>query len=228
MPLPLPVRSLAIALAVMIPTFAPAQEKSPWDSHFTARSNIIRFQAKTSGLWQTLLVGDSNTESFWWNEAGACKIVNAGLAGARVSDVADRLEFIVGVTRPSVAHIMLGTNDVPLVGKIDGYEAKLETDFKRVIRAFHRNETAIYLWLIPPVGKNFADPESVNVINEIIKRVAKTEKVALESQWSTNLHGRADALFDDDVHLTAKANQERMSRIREIGEQSKVRCIPPA
>lgn len=82
-------------------------------------------------------LGDSNTEGMWWNYVCATTgwVVNGGIGGIGVKGLKDNIAGIIAQAQPSVATLMVGTNDANagLVGTPD--DLAWETNYTALVDA---------------------------------------------------------------------------------------------
>lgn len=219
-------RLLVLFAVLAVP--ATAREQNPWKPHFGARLGVIFSHAATAGVGRVVLLGDSNTEGFWWNIVGNCRVVNAGFGGARIADIADKAEWVATTTAPAIVHVMVGTNN--LDRKVPEEERATEgDDLRRIIAPFRARGAQVMVWEIPPTSPDFAQNSERERINGVIRRAVKDTGVRLESAWASglaNADGSAGAgvVFSDGVHLTAASQAKRYARIDEINRSMAVKC----
>lgn len=204
--------------------------------HFESRMMTIATNTWTVGQGAILLLGDSNTEMVRPIEIDGCQIINAGFGGARISDIAKRADGLAKLTRPSIVHIMVGTNDASADLKDATSEDKeiesaardewadMATNLGKIIDTFTAAGTRVVIWGMPPTGPAFGKLDDFAYVSKIIENVAREKKVRLELEWDREMIG-ADGyakpgwLIGDDVHLTPNGQQVRVSRIAEIDKE---------
>jgi len=180
---------------------------SEWEAHFAARMGVLNMHVQTAGTGKTLLLGDSNTEAFWWNTAGVCVVVNAGLGGATIRDVAERAADIADITRPRLVHVMIGTNNVFQTPSHPQWPT-MKQDLTRIVDAFWSRGINVVLWPIPPVAGHATQRAGVN---EAIWAVSTEKGVMIDWWWPETL--TLNSLLLDGVHLTHVAQASRRARI---------------
>lgn len=217
-----------IALLLALATPVAANQPNAWAPHFEARLGAIFAHAATAGVGHVVVLGDSNTEGFWWNMIGNCRVVNAGFGGARIADIAGKAEWVASTTAPAVVHIMAGTNNLYLKDG-DAERSTEAADLLRTIEPFKAKGAKVVLWEIPPTSREFAPVSERERVNAIIRQVAKDSGALLESAWAAslaNVDGAAAAgtVFIDGVHITAAGQSKRFARIEEINRSLGVKC----
>lgn len=211
----------------------------PWQAHFDARLAIISAQVELLGTGDMMVLGDSNTEMFWWNTNAGCQIINAGFAGARTADIAAVANNLAATTLPKVVHIMLGTNDVYLLTTDPEWPA-LYANLTAVVTAFKSRGAKVVLWPIPPMSSAYLDPYGGNAkrdaINAVIAQVAVDQGVYWDWWWPQQItsgggssgYAVSGALQSDGVHLSAASQISRYYRMETwksyIQSQTGVTC----
>lgn len=176
-----------------------------WTAHFEARLGMLPLYTATAGTGQTVLVGDSNTEAFWWSMVAGCRIINAGMGGATVHDVAQRASLIAAITRPRIVHVMVGTNDM-LSADVPDIVASAE----QIIKAFRAVGALVVLWPVPPTAMPFSDrTDRRDGINDAL--LAAANSLGAFWDWWWPLQGVP--LQADGVHFSAQAQASRYYRI---------------
>lgn len=186
-----------------------------WSAHIKARVAVVAQHSGMIGSGKTLLLGDSNTEMFWWNSVNGCQLVNAGIGGARVHDIAAVANYFASVTRPKILHLMIGTNDVHDIS------LTLDDDLQSIFDAFNSVGTKIIVWPVPPFASKFGSRQSLLnrfEINEKLRRLALSNGAAFDWWWPAQfeqLDGFSSdgVLLSDGVHFTRKMQVSRYYRV---------------
>ncbi|WP_034161510.1 SGNH/GDSL hydrolase family protein [Sphingomonas sp. ERG5] len=114
-----------------------AQVPSELSTYVLGRSFVLAEQARNAPAGMTLIVGDSIVERAFHREACGATVFNAGISGARLSDLAPVAATLSSILTPSRIILAIGTNDaaagrvVPTSRWIEDYEkllAKLPAD----------------------------------------------------------------------------------------------------
>lgn len=176
-------RIILIALLCFVANRAVAQTESPWEPHWQARDGIIGFQRMIATPTSTVIVGDSITESFWWNLLGECRVVNYGYGGAKAEDVARHLAISLPGGAPSYAIVMIGTNDAKIPvpeGASDSYATSLQ----RIIDMLKAARSTVILASVPPIEQNKSlsdqrDQSFINQLNGVIAAKASAQGLKL-------------------------------------------------
>lgn len=182
--------------------------------HIDARIGIIQLHTQTVGTGSTVLVGDSNTEGFWWTTIGPCNIINAGVGGANLHDVAQHANEIAAITLPKHVHIMLGSND--LYGPLNA--AQVRADIATTIRAFKSRGAQVIWWPVPPFAEGWMGINSVRLeFNAIAMEVSGYNGVWYDWYFPTTIGGDgyapAATMTPDKVHFSRATQVARWYRI---------------
>lgn len=202
------IRALLFLLALL-----PLPVTAQWEAHFTARMGILNLQAPLLGQGRVLLVGDSNTEAFWWSTVGSCNVLNAGMGGATSFDIATRAPAMAGLTKPSLVHVMIGTND--LLAAIP--PATIANYVGQIIAAFKAVGAKVVVWPIPPLAG-----VDVTAANQALATVANTNGAYWDWWWPTQL--TAANFVSDGIHLAPSGQISRYYRIETWRQYLGVAC----
>lgn len=190
----------------------------------------------TVGQGAILLLGDSNTEMVRPVTIDGCQIINAGFGGARIADIAARAAKLAQLTKPSIVHIMIGTNDARADLKDASSEDKeveaaaeaewadMPVNLGKIIDPFTAAGSQVVVWGLPPTGPTFGHLDDFAYVSKLIEDVAREKNVRIETGWDMEMIGpdgyaKPGWLIGDDVHLTPNAQQVRVSRIAEIDKE---------
>ncbi len=206
---------LLFALFVCSPAFS----DSYWGPHWQSRDATVSSNVSLLGQGDVVLLGDSNTEMFWWNQNAGCQLVNAGYGGARVSDLVPRALWLAPLARPKLVHIMLGTNDLPYADAT--HLSQLTADLRNIIQQFKAVGSHVVVWPIPPVAADYPAAANRDVINNAVQVAAGAEGVNWDWWWPRQITtGGAEsgpaapgALIGDGVHLSSSSQTSRYYRL---------------
>lgn len=186
---------------------------------------VIDISIGIAGWGQTVLFGDSNTEMFWWNEAGACKVVNAGFGGATAAELVQKAPWVAESAKPRLVHIMIGTNDMERGTPLSDFT----DDLTRIVQTFKAAKAAVVLWEIPPTAASRPNGDRRTDMSKTIRDIAMKTGADLDSVFSIKLTG-ADGyalpgtLLPDGVHLSVPSQQLRKDRIDEWSRTTGITC----
>lgn len=173
-----------------------------WEPHFNARMGMIALEAPLLGPGRMVLVGDSNTESFWWSTINGCNIFNTGIGGAASGDIAARAQFISDTLKPKIVQLMIGNNDV--VQNVP--PATTEANIKTTIQIFQTGGAKVVVWLATPmVGRD------TTAWNQAIANAANSTGAQYDWWWVTTLGQQHFA--SDGIHLSPQGQISRYYRI---------------
>ena len=197
-----------------------AQATEVWAPHWTARVSTIGHHASAAGTNGVLLYGDSNTEGFWWNKTAGCSIINAGMGGARIKQLAENAAYVATTTRPAIVHIMIGTNNIEMDTSSAEWAA-MPADLHTIVQAFKAVNAVVVLWPVPPVNAALSAsmPNSSRLaINAVIQSEAWASStfwdwwVTLQYEDSSG-YAIAGANLPDGVHFSASTQLARRNRL---------------
>jgi len=198
-----------------------------WGPHFEARASMVAYHAANLGAGKMLLIGDSNTEAFWWNNLSGCSAINAGMGGARIRDISTRAAAIAAVTQPKHVHLMIGTNNVTLPA---GHAelATMQADIESIIAAFQAYGGLVVVWPVAPFSPLWSTDNSRR---DQINAAALAAAIARGAYWDwywpntitiygstnngqvTSGHAVTGALVSDGVHFSASTQVSRYYHI---------------
>ncbi|MEZ2131534.1 MULTISPECIES: SGNH/GDSL hydrolase family protein [unclassified Sinorhizobium] len=192
-----------------------------YNQSFKNRALAISIQAWGLPPGGVVLFGDSNTEIFRSSEVGGCQILNAGFAGARISDLAERASWLANLAKPSIVHVMVGTNNMRTPAGSD------ESDLRRIAKSFPN--ARVVLWAVPPIGPQFSTTFERDRINSLISHVAAECGALFVGDWAAGMIGddgyaKAGWLVGDDVHLTMNGQSARAERIGKLDREQGAAC----
>lgn len=177
-------------------------------------ANLCRYKADSAAISQgprprVVFMGDSITEGWSVGDASlfAAGVVNRGIGGQTSPQMLLRFYQDVIALRPSVVHIMAGTNDLAANTGPSSPE-----DYKNNIRAMvdlaQANKIKVILASIPPADRFMWRPdlqpaEQVRQLNDWLRQFAKERKLVFAdyyTQLATPDGAMIPALGNDGVH----------------------------
>lgn len=105
-------RLILSLLALSVLWAAPASAQWTW--HIDGRIGAMAANARVLGPGQALLLGDSITEGFWWNQVCGGRQINGGIGWAGAVTLLPRVGEILSATQPAVVTVLLGINDATI------------------------------------------------------------------------------------------------------------------
>ena len=198
-----------------------------WEPHFNARASMVAYHTEIIGEGKNLLIGDSNTEAFWWNILSGYNTINAGMGGARIRDIANRANAIAQIAKPKHIHLMIGTNNVTLQEN-DEELSTMQEDVETIIGAFQQYGGKVVVWPVPP----FTCVWNTNIsrrdhINQALQTAATNTNAFWDWYWpntftvngSTNNgqvssgYATSNSLSTDGVHFSDEVQISRYYRL---------------
>jgi lysophospholipase L1-like esterase len=215
-----------LALVCLLP--APLRAQSFWDSHFLARMGVIASHVDLLGVNRILLLGDSNTEMFWWGHNDGCNLVNAGFGGARIADIAARADALAALTMPRLVHVMIGTNNL-VIDQASAEWSQMHSHLIAIATAFKSRGAVVVMWPVPPTAASFASVASRTAVNQAIASAANLSGSLWDWWWPETIAGgdgfaAIGALNGDGVHLSAASQISRYWRIATWRQYLGVNC----
>lgn len=226
------VSRFAAACLSMVLLALPARG-NPWQPHFDARSAILSHQNALLGTGDVVLYGDSNTEAFWWNTVGNCHLVNAGFGGARVRDLAIMAPQIAAMTKPKLAHIMVGTNNIDngfmASAAYAAERATIAGDMQTIINSFKAQGAKVVVWPVPPAAASFGSSAERDALNAAFFPLTSVPNNVLWDWWWPNTFTNAapatpgvvasgaptaGSMLSDGVHLSPSIQASRLARLQ--------------
>lgn len=204
-----------------------AQAQNYWEPHFEARSSMVAYHAATLGVGKTLVIGDSNTEAFWWNNLSGCPAINAGMGGARIRDISTRAAALASFTQPKHVHLMIGTNNVTL-GAGHAELATMQSDVEAIIAAFQAYGAQVVVWPMAPFALNWSTNNARrDQINAALQAAAAARGAYWDWYWPNTItvngatnggqvtsgYAVSGALVSDGVHFSSSTQFSRYYRI---------------
>jgi hypothetical protein len=168
-------------------------------SYNPATTNLAESHPELLGTWQLYhnTLNGAGQNSFSWIGPGAW-------GGYSTANVIAALGSVIATSDPSVALIMIGTNELP-GGDTAGFTARLT----QVVQTLVSQGIVPILSTVPPYqgyGGIFAN--AVPPINQVIANVAATERVPLWNFWRVTQTLPFQGIYQDpyDIHLTISPN----------------------
>lgn len=221
-------KSVLAGLLLLLPCSAIAEE-SYWEPHFQSRNVTIAAQVALLGTGDIMLLGDSNTEMFWWN-INSCNILNAGFGGARIRHIAERSQALAALARPKIVHIMIGTNNLATKYREtpDGMAEwnSMQADITTIVEAFQSVGAIVVLWPVPPFENGNGNLAERAAINTLLNSVRTAKNTYWDWWWPNTItqgpnvagfvtsgYAVSGALLGDGVHLSPSSQISRFYRL---------------
>lgn len=116
-------KSVICALLSLLSLCSVAWPQAADPLHWPTRNYISVLQQTALGTGQILLLGDSITEEFWWNQLAGHFVVNAGHGGAGIDDAVATANALLPVVKPHITAVMIGINDCQAAAPTTNYAA---------------------------------------------------------------------------------------------------------
>lgn len=223
-------RALFLTFALLL---FPLAVRAQQPGHFDVRMAIVDIHVAQTGYNRTLLLGDSNTEAFYWVEFNndACLVVNAGFGGARIQQIAERAPQIFASSRPRVAHVMVGTNNLYL-SQTSSEWALMPAHLHAIAEAAAPYGTKLIWWPVPPMSQAGAPADYLAkraALNAMIQAEAGASGGLLDWWWhqqitDANGYAVAGSMRGDGVHFSATTQSSRHARLGVWAQQPGVGC----
>lgn len=142
--------------------------------HWPTRISVASIEVGSIGTGQVMLAGDSITESFWWNQFGDKRVLNAGQGGAGIDEVTATVQALLPVARPSVVVLMVGINDCRRGSEAD--PTIWGSKYLSLLQAIHAGGAVPVALSILPVENDPAKPLGTAYFNPTCYQ-------QLNSQW---------------------------------------------
>lgn len=157
----------------------------PTVDHWQARLAIVTLQAPQIGSGCVLRYGDSLQEemsmpTFQLLSGGCGTIINAGMMGARLSDLTADFPYVLSVSRPSVIIVSGGTNDAILANDTPAFIATWAQSFNLLLsQADGAGASQIIVETITPIRPSaFVSQPLIDKLNAQIMAVAANHPAA--------------------------------------------------
>lgn len=222
-------RAILFALATLLFPLSAYAQPGHWDT----RMAMVELSAAQVGPNRTLLLGDSNTEAFYWNtfDNGNCLLVNAGFGGARIQQIAERAPQIFAWADPRAAHVMVGTNNL-FISTASAEWAQIPADLHAITVAAAATGTKLIWWPVPPMSAAGA-PADYAAKREALNTMIQAEANAGGNLWDwwwpqqisdANGYALAGAMRGDGIHFSAATQTSRHARLIAWSQQPGVGC----
>lgn len=119
-------------------------------SHWATRNYITSLQSGVLGQGQVLMLGDSITEAFWWNQLVGHLVYNAGHGGAGIDDVAATATALLPIVKPHITTVMVGINDCQSANPTTNYAA-WQSKYTSVLQSILASGSKAVAITIPPI-----------------------------------------------------------------------------
>lgn len=157
-------------------------------SHFDARTAVILDQARSFPPGGVVVFGDSLVERQRLTMLCGLPVLNAGVSGARITDVAAFAEQVASAARPSLSIVAVGTNDV-----IQGPAPTWLADYRVLLAGIGPSVRAI-------VGIGLAHQNQAAVaMDKVLRREARDRHI----RFIEALPAKPGLFLDDGVHHSA-------------------------
>ena len=174
---------------------------------------LVGCQGPTQYTGPALFIGDSLTANWHveWVIPGA---VNMGVPGANVHHLYDKAVPQIQTLRPGLVHIMVGTNDHLINGKISAVGKVLKLAFA----ARKTGATVVIVATIPPQDhglykeNSFFDVSRYNTLLQISARLCGFRVADYNTAMATNAGLPKPGLLSDGVHPSG-AGYEVMKQV---------------
>lgn len=199
-----------------------------WEPHWVSRTATVALHVQNTGISRQMIIGDSNTEGFWWSSIGGGFVVNAGMGGASIRTIADRAPYIANAARPRITHLMIGSANVKMGEESPEWET-MESDLNTIVDAFTAFPTKMIVWPVPPVASEHAAvyPHSRrSAVNALLAAVASQRGVFWDWWWPnqitqgphvsgvvTNNYAAPGAMAPDGLHFSGASQSSRYARL---------------
>jgi len=169
------------ALAVLATVWASAASPPPPSSvqwHATLRAGAVQTQAAVLGPGQTLLLGNSIEEGFWWNTICGKPIVNAGSGGSNTLILRQNISTYLTLAQPRIVFVAIGINDAVAAAPFD--IERWRNDYDAIVDTTTRTNAVVILETILPVEHNrplgdlYFDTARIAQMNEHIRARARS------------------------------------------------------
>lgn len=193
-----------------------------YPSHWQARMATIAMHVNTTGQGKTMLLGDSQTDAFWWNVVGNDWIVNAGFGGARVRSFIDFIDLnaLVQCVQPSTTHVQIGTNNL-FVDPAHAEWTTLAADIHSIVNTIKSVGSKVVLWFVPPMSQASAPTHyaaNLLALNNTLGAEANANGAFADWWFPQQITGAggyaaAGALLNDGTHYSPATQAARYYRI---------------
>lgn len=182
-----------------------------WESHWLGRDGAYYAHRQIAGPLASTLLGDSNTEGFWWNTIGTERFVNAGYGGINTSQMLARMPTINAGSTPKYTIIMLGTNDA-LPFPFNPNPTQYCLNINNIIDSLENSGSQVLVTSVPPIEPNCSasasrSQASVNTLNaELVYSICQPRGLTLinlNTLFMDMTTGQGRVGFTrDGIHLT--------------------------
>jgi len=124
-----------------------------WQPHWNGVDGKLTANAQVLGAGSAMVMGDSLTEGFWWNQFNGCYVTNAGYGGISAKELSERVHIPLNTLLPGSVILMIGTNSAN--NSLTPTErAMFSTHHLSIVDAIIAKGAMPILVSIPPIGKD--------------------------------------------------------------------------
>ncbi|MDR2507022.1 MAG: SGNH/GDSL hydrolase family protein [Candidatus Accumulibacter sp.] len=192
--------------------------------HAALRKHFALDQISQADQGFILIIGDSIVEGMNLPSIAGIPVINAGMGGGGILDARELIAKIKSGTSPNGVLIAIGVNDaIRGGGASPNYSAQWESVMRDTIsraKALAGDKVAVST-VIPvekgkPLGDQYFDPQKIDEINRIIRKVCAESKITLIDQSASfiGLTGSGVEYTTDGVHLNNTGYRLMKSNIR--------------
>lgn len=203
---------------------AHAAEPGLW----TTRQSIAVLQVNTIGTGQVLMLGDSITEAFWWNQLGGRYVINLGQGSGGIEQAITAAHYVVPIAKPSIVTILIGINDCHTGQEADpsvwGQQLKALIEYLKANGAIPIVASILPVEAGKPLGAGYFNPACITALNAQLWYVAAPAeiKVNLNYHFMDSTGRMHPGWTVDGVHPTGAA-----MRVLYDDLQTGLRQVPP-
>jgi lysophospholipase L1-like esterase len=187
----------------------------PRREHFETREQAILAHARQNPTFDFAIIGDSITEFAYLPSLCGTPVLNAGIAGANVSDAKELMTMLSPVLQARTIVLAVGVNDA---GTWASQRGAIEEEYEQLVRLAQSSGAEVFVATVGPVASAAYDLSLIARINAQIKSVAARTGVML-IDLNAQLH--ADETTDG-VHLNEVGNR----RWRDLIEAAVCHALP--
>jgi hypothetical protein len=144
----------------------------PSREHFEARKQVILAHARQNPTVDVAIIGDSITELAYLPSLCGAPVLNAGIAGATVSDAKELMALLSPVLKARTIVLAVGVNDAGTWAHQNGV---VEDDYEQLVRLAQSSGAQVFAATVGPVAMPIANVFNLSriaPINAQIKSVA--------------------------------------------------------
>jgi acyl-CoA thioesterase-1 len=199
------------------PAAGTADDKRQIELRMADFFNLCRYRAANQALpppssTRVIFMGDSITEGWKESRPGFFQgdRIDRGISGQTSAQMLGRFYADVIALRPSVVHILVGTNDIAGNGGPTSLEA-IRNNIRSMVELAQAHRIRVVLGTVPPAVRFDWRPEiepvpSIRALNSWIRGYARSRGISLVDYYAVlddGHHGLAKNDSADGVHPTA-------------------------